>query len=123
MLKKTIKYVDYDGNTRNETFYFNLSQAEIAQLEMSVEGGLVKKIEAIAEAQDGPKIMDMFTEIIAMSYGEKSADGKRFVKSQELTKAFMETEAYSMLFMELITNAEAAAAFINGIVPAPPSSN
>lgn len=117
MLKKTIKYRDYDGNEREETFYFNLSKAEVAEMELSVDGGLVKQIEKIVEEQDGKRIIEMFKDIILKSYGEKSPDGKRFVKNQELKDSFSQTEAYSELFMELATDAEAAAAFINGIVP------
>jgi len=119
MLKKTIKYTDYDGNEREETFYFNLSKAEVAELELSVEGGLVKQIEKIVEEQDGRRIIEMFKDIILKSYGEKSPDGKRFVKSKELREAFSQTEAYSELFMELATDANAAAAFVNGITPQP----
>lgn len=123
MLKKTIKYTDYDGNEREETFYFNLSKAEVAEMELSVDGGLVKQIEKIVEEQDGKGIIEMFKDIILRSYGEKSPDGKRFIKSKELRDAFSQTEAYSELFMELATDAEAAAAFVNGIVPQQPIAN
>jgi len=119
MLKKTIKYVDYDGTPREETFHFNLSKAEVAEMELSVDGGLVKQIEKIVEEQNGKRIIELFKDIILRSYGEKSADGKRFVKNQELRDAFSQTEAYSELFMELASDAEAAASFINGIVPVP----
>lgn len=117
MLKKTVVYVDYDGNERTETFYFNLTKAEVAEMELSVDGGLVKQIEKIVAEQDGKRIIEIFKDVILRSYGEKSPDGKRFMKSQELRDAFSQTEAYSEVFMELATNAEAAAAFINGIVP------
>lgn len=117
MLKKEIKYVDYDGNDRTETFHFNLTKAEIAEMELSVEGGLVKQIEKIVAEQDSKRIIELFKDIILKSYGEKSPDGKRFIKSQELSNAFSQTEAYSELFMELATNPETAAAFVNGIVP------
>lgn len=118
MLKKNIKYVDYDGNEREETFHFNLSKAEVAEMELSVAGGLVKQIETIVAEQDGARIIALFKEIILRAYGEKSPDGRRFVKSPELSEGFSQTEAYSILFMELATDADAAAAFINGIVPA-----
>lgn len=117
MLKKVITYVDYDGKERTETFYFNLSKAEIAEMEMSTEGGLVKQIQNIIDAQDGKRIIEIFKQIVLNSYGEKSPDGKRFIKSQELREAFSQTEAYSNLFIELATNAEEATAFVNGIVP------
>lgn len=117
MLKKTITYVDYDGNERTEDFYFNLSKAEIAEMELSAEGGLTKLIERIVAAQDGKKIVEIFKDLILRAYGEKSPDGKRFIKSPELRDAFAQTEAYSELFMELATNADASTAFVNGIIP------
>lgn len=117
MLKKTIKYTDFDGNERTEDFYFNLTKAEVTELEMSTEGGLVKMLEKIVAAQDSKRIIEIFKDLILRAYGEKSPDGKRFIKNQELRDAFSQTEAYSELFMELATNAEASAAFVNGIVP------
>lgn len=121
MLKKTIKYVDFDGNERTEDFYFNLTKAEVTEMELSTEGGLVKMLERIVAAQDSKRIIEIFKELILKAYGEKSPDGKRFIKNQELRDAFSQTEAYSELFMELATNAEASAAFVNGIVPATPN--
>nr|DAF14165.1 MAG TPA: hypothetical protein [Caudoviricetes sp.] len=118
MLKKTITYMDYNGSERTEDFYFNLSKAEAMEMEMSTTGGLTETIRRIVSANDTPAIIKIFKEIILKAYGEKSPDGKRFVKSEELSKAFSETEAYSQLFMELATDADAAAKFVNGIVPA-----
>ncbi len=117
MLKKTMTYVDYDGNERTEDFYFNLTKAEIMEMDLSASGGLDKLITKIVAEQDGAKIVEIFKKIILGAYGEKSLDGKRFVKSPELSEAFSQTEAYSDLFMELATNAEKAAEFINGIIP------
>lgn len=117
MLKKTITYTDYDGNERTESFYFNLSKAEITEMELSESGGLIKIIEKIVEESNTPKIIELFKTVILKAYGEKSNDGKHFVKSEELSKAFSHTEAYSELFMEIATDHEAATAFINGIVP------
>lgn len=117
MLKKTIAYTDYDGVERKEDFYFNLTQAELMEMEMGTPGGMQKMLEQIVKAQDSKRIIDVFKDIILRSYGEKSLDGKRFVKSKELAEAFAQTEAYSELFMELATNDEAASAFINGIIP------
>jgi hypothetical protein len=118
MLKKTITYVDFDGNERTEDFYFNLSKAEIMEMELGVSGGMTQMIKKIVAAQDGERIIKIFKEIILKAYGEKSPDGKRFIKSEELSTAFSQTEAYSQLFMELATNADAAAKFVNGIIPA-----
>ena len=117
MLKKTITYTDYDGNERKEDFYFNLTKAEVAEMEMSTDGGLTKNIERIVAAKDNKQIIEVFKNVIIASYGEKSPDGRRFIKSKELSDAFTQTEAYSELFMELATQTEAATAFMNGIIP------
>lgn len=118
MLKKTVTYVDYNGVERTEDFYFNLSKAEVAEMEMSVEGGYSKMLEEIVKSNDNVRIVELFKRILLQSYGEKSADGKRFVKSKELSEAFSQTEAYSEIFMELALDEKAAADFINGIMPA-----
>ena len=117
MLKKTIKYTDYDGNEREEDFYFNLSRAEVTEMELSKEGGMSEYIKKISAAQNAPELIKLFKEIITKSYGEKSLDGKRFIKNKELTEAFIQTEAYSELFVELASNADEAVKFINGIMP------
>ena len=117
MLKKTITYTDYNGNERTEDFFFNLSKAEVVEMELGVSGGLTQMVQRIVAAQDGTQIIKTFKEIVLKAYGEISPDGKRFVKSDELSTAFSQTEAYSNLFMELATNHDAAAAFINAIVP------
>jgi len=117
MLKKKITYEDYDGNTRTEDFYFNLNKAELTEMEMSHNGGLVKTIESIIAAEDTKRVIEIFKDLILKAYGEKSVDGKRFKKSQEISDSFAQTEAYSVLFMELATNADSAAAFVNGITP------
>ena len=117
MLKKTITYTDYNGSERTEDFYFNLTKAEIMEMEMSTTGGLTEMINRIVAAQDAPAIINVFKKLILKAYGEKSPDGKRFIKSDEISTAFSQTEAYSQLFMELATDADAAAKFVNGIVP------
>lgn len=117
MLKKTITYTDYNGVERKEDFYFNLTKAEIMEMEMSISGGLTEMINRIVAAQDAPAIVKIFKELVLKAYGIKSPDGKRFIKSDELATEFAQTEAYSQLFMELATDADAASAFVNGIVP------
>lgn len=117
MLKKTITYTDYNGVERKEDFYFNLTKAEIMEMEMSTSGGLTEMINRIVAAQDAPAIIKIFKELVLKAYGVKSPDGKRFIKSDELATEFAQTEAYSQLFMELATDADAASAFVNGIVP------
>lgn len=123
MLKKTITYSDYNGTERTQDFYFNLSKAEILEMEMGTSGGLAEMIQRIVAAQDAPAIIKLFKDLILKAYGEKSADGKRFIKSEELSTAFSQTEAYSILFMELATDADAAAKFVNGIIPADMAKN
>src|SRR5574344_1743778 len=117
MLKKTITYSDYNGNERTEDFYFNLTKAEVTEMEMSTAGGLAEMIEKIIAAQDAPSIIKIFKDLVLRAYGEKSSDGKRFMKSDELSTAFSQTEAYSQLFIELATNADSAAKFVNVIIP------
>ncbi len=121
MLKKTIKYTDYNGVERNEDFYFNLSKAEIMDMQLGKTGGLADFISTLVKTQNVPEIIRIFKEIILKAYGEKSADGKRFMKvdndGQPLSLGFSETEAFSDLYMELATDSKAAAEFINGIVP------
>lgn len=117
MLKKAITYTDYNGVERKEDFYFNLSKAEVMEMELGTEGGLSDMIQKIVAAQDIPSIAKIFKDLILKAYGEKSADGKRFIKNPELSEAFSQTEAYSELFMGLATNPEEAAAFVNGIMP------
>lgn len=117
MLSKKIKYLDFNGNEREEEFLFNLTQAEVMEMELSETGGLAESIKKVIAAQDAPKIIKIFKELILKAYGEKSADGKMFVKSEELSRNFSYTNAYSKLFMELATDDQAAAAFVNGIVP------
>ena len=121
MLKKNIKYTDYNGVERNEDFYFNLTKAEIMEMQMGTAGGLADMITKIVQTQDTPKIIEIFKDIILKAYGEKSDDGKRFMKKDangnKLADAFAETEAFSNLFMELATDDKAAALFINGIIP------
>ena len=117
MLKKNIKYTDYNGVERNEDFYFNLSKAEVTEMELTTAGGFAEMINKVVATQDVPSIIKIFKELILKAYGEKSPDGKRFIKSEELSREFSQTEAYSNLFMELATDAEKAAEFVNGITP------
>lgn len=118
MFKKTITYTDYNGNQRTENFYFGLNRAELMDMELTTVGGMRQLLELIIAKQDIPKIIDTFKKLIRASYGEKSPDGRRFIKSEELTEAFVQTEAYTELYLEMLQDADKAAAFINGIMPA-----
>lgn len=117
MIKKTIAYTDYNGNQRKEDFWFNLTKAEVARMEMSTEGGMAEMINRIVAAQDVPSLISVFEEMIQKSYGVKTPDGRGFIKRKEDLESFMSTEAYSELFIELVTDADAAAKFLNGIIP------
>lgn len=121
MLKKTFEFEDYNGVKRKEDHYFNLSKAEIMEMELGTTGGLAEMIQRVVDAQDTPSIVKIFKDLILKAYGIKSPDGRKFIKIDEsghrVADDFAQTEAYSMLFMELATDADAASAFINGIVP------
>jgi len=117
MLKKTITYVDFDDEERTETFYFNLTKAELAEMELSLDGGFKKWVEQIVETKDNKQLIAIFKDVILKSYGEKSLDGKHFTKNDQIREAFTCTQAYSELFMELSSNTEAATIFMNGILP------
>lgn len=117
MLKKTITYTDFNGDEVSEDFFFHLSKAELVELELSYKGGLQEAIKRIVAAEDGKAIIGEFKKIILGAYGERSADGRRFIKNQTLRDEFESTEAYSTLFMELVTDADKAAEFVRGIIP------
>ena len=117
MYAKKVTYTDYNGVERTEEFYFNLTKAELTMMNLSEVGGLKAKMEKMIEKQDAPLIMATFEDILTRSYGEKSADGRRFIKSPEITEGFKQTEAYSEIFMELCTDPDAASEFMAGIIP------
>jgi hypothetical protein len=117
MIEKKITYVDYNGTERTETHYFNLSKAEILDMELFTEGGFVNLLERLVEEQNQIELVKLFKELVLKSYGVKSDDGRRFIKSEEQTKAFTETEAFSELYLTLAQDAEAASEFAIGIMP------
>jgi len=119
MIKETITYEDFNGNQRTEDFYFNLTKAEITEMQLSTTGGFDEMVKKIIAAQDTPALIDIFKKLVLKAYGEKSDDGKRFMKKGgALAEEFAETNAYSELFMKLATDSDAAIRFINGVVPA-----
>lgn len=117
MLAKKITYTDFDGNERTETFYFNLTRGEIAEMELKHPGGYLDYIERIIDAKDQKELTECFTRLILDSYGEKTEDGRHFKKSAEISELFHTSEPYSELLMEILTDTEAASAFVNGIMP------
>ena len=119
MLKKVIKYVDFDGNEREEPFYFNLTRAECIELDLDVKGGMQQALKEISEEGNPKFILEYFKKLVLKAYGEKSDDGRRFYKSEEISASFAATEAYSELLMELATDADAASEFVNMTIPHP----
>lgn len=117
MYVQKIKYMDYNGMERNETFYFNFTKAEVVEMEYSVSGGLTAVLNQISETKDFPKLIAIFKDLILKAYGEKSPDGRRFIKSKELSDEFSQTEAYSELYIKLASDTDAALEFIRGIMP------
>lgn len=117
MITKEITFTDYNGQERNEKYQFNFTKAELTDMELSVNGGLSAMMERIKETDDRPELMRIFKDLILKAYGVKSADGKRFIKSEELRTEFSQTEAYSELYMELVTNTDSAISFFNGLIP------
>lgn len=117
MLKKTIKYTDYNGNEREEDFYFNITKAELAMMEASRLGGFQAYLEKIMQTQDTVALMETFRDLIRLAYGEKSDDGRRFIKSDELSSGFEQTEAYSNLIMEFLQEPNVVSDFFKGVLP------
>jgi len=117
MLKETRKYIDFDGNERTEDFYFNFTKAELIEMNLFEAGGMAKMIERIINANDPGEIMRVFKELILRSYGEKSPDGRTFMKSPEISARFAATPVYSDMFMEFSQDADKAVAFVKGLVP------
>ena len=118
MIKKTVTYTDYNGVERKEDFYFNLTKAEVMKLQLGTVGGLSAMLQKIIDTNDVPTLMNIFEDLVLKAYGVKSDDGRRFIKNDEVRAAFAETEAYSQIYMELAFDANAAAEFVNGIIPA-----
>lgn len=119
MIKKTISYEDFDGNTRTQDYWFHLSEREIAKLELETPGGFKKKVDDILNAKSQIELIRLFENLIKMSYGVKSADGVHFIKNDEVWEEFASTNAYNNLYMELVTNTDKAVEFFNGIIPKP----
>lgn len=117
MLKKSITFEDFNGNEVTEDHYFHLSKADLVEMEVSQKGGLAKRIEKMMAEEDAKGIMETFKDLILRAYGQKSEDGRRFIKSPALEDAFLQSPAYDALFMELVTSGEAAAHFVNSVIP------
>lgn len=117
MFKKTVTYTDFNDVERTEDFFFNLTKAEVLEMQLGTAGGFSEMIQRVIDAKDTPQLIKIFKDLVLKAYGEKSPDGKRFVKSPEIAEAFSQTNAYSEIFMELATNDKEASAFVEGITP------
>ena len=117
MLKKTVTYTDYNGIERTEAFYFHYNEAEILDMEMSTEGGFAERIQKIIDAKDQVSLMQVIKKFVIDAYGVKSEDGKRFIKNDDVRTEFLESPAYSQIWMELVMDDEIAADFINNVIP------
>ena len=118
MIKKTVTYKDLNGNARTESFYFHFYESEILEMEMSVEGGFAERIQRIIDAKDQPSLIREIKKFVLNAYGVKSDDGKRFIKNDDVKDAFVQSPAYSKIFMELVMDDKVASEFVNGVVPA-----
>lgn len=123
MFTKTITYTDYNGVERTENYYFNLSKAEVVEMEYGRSGGLTQFLKNILAQKNEPEIMAFVKKLILSSYGIKSPDGRRFMKSKEISEEFAQTEAYSNLLMELLSSASASVDFVKAILPPMPNSD
>lgn len=117
MYELPIKYTDYNGIDREEIFMFNMTEAEIQEMNLSVNGGMAALMVQIANTRDTATLVKIFKDMILKAYGQKSTDGKRFIKTPELRDAFEQCPAYSELFMQLSTDNVAAAKFLKSILP------
>ena len=116
MFKTEIEYIDYNGNKRKDTLYFNLSKAEMMEMELSTTAGVEEKLRMLIATKDNATIVKTFKDLVLKSYGIKSEDGTRFIKNAVLREEFEQSEAYSEMFMKLISDNEFQAKFINGII-------
>lgn len=117
MFVHTIDYTDFNGNPKSKTLYFNLTKAELTELEMSEKDGFAEYFQRLADEKDNKKILEIFKNIVKMAYGRKSPDGERFIKNEEEYVAFTETEAYSEFLMKMFTDPEFGAEFVYGAIP------
>ena len=118
MIKKTVTFTDFDGNKRTEDFYFHLTEQELTEWELSVDGGLSGVLTRIVNSQDTKTLIGIFKDLLIKSYGVKTPDGRGFVKNEEVLNNFTCTQAFSDIYMELATDDKAAAEFVNGVMPA-----
>lgn len=118
MHKEPITYIDYNGTERTEEFYFNLTEQELIDMQLTTAGGYAETVKAIIDAKDQPALIAIFKELLHKAYGKKTPDGRRFDKSKEILDDFIHCPAYSKLYMRLVTDDKFAAKFISGLIPA-----
>ena len=117
MLRKEVEYKDFDGNDRKDVLWFLLNEVEITEMDLETSGGLVKYMESIIDTNDVNQLITIFKDLLIRSYGERSMDGKHFYKDDKIRNEFVSSAAYPVLYMEMVSDADKAVEFINGIVP------
>ena len=117
MLRKEVEYKDFDGNDRKDVLWFHLNEVEITEMDLETSGGLVKYMESIIDTKDVNRLITIFKDLLIRSYGERSMDGKHFYKDDKIRNEFVSSAAYPVLYMEMVSDADKAVEFINGIVP------
>lgn len=117
MLRKEVEYKDFDGNDRKDILWFHLNEVEITEMDLETSGGIVKYMESIIDTKDVNRLITIFKDLLIRSYGERSMDGKHFYKDDKIRNEFVSSAAYPVLYMEMVSDANKAVEFINGIVP------
>ena len=115
MIKQTVTYTDYDGEKVTEHLWFNLNKAELMELDKKYGGKLSNYLRRWSEKDDRTKLGVFFKDFILRSYGVKSEDGKRFVKSEEAARDFYQSIAFDTLFDIVLGDADKAKAFVDGV--------
>jgi hypothetical protein len=120
MFRHTVKYTDFNDKAREETFEFNLTKEEIMSMELGVDGGFSELLKRMSELQNIPKLLEYFKQFVLKAYGERSGDGRSFIKvrdGKKLAEDFVQTAAFSEMFIDLFSDSKKAAKFMNGLVP------
>lgn len=117
MFVKKITFTNYLGIEKTKECHFQLTKTELGEIAFSMKGGFIANIQRMMDDLDEPELLKNFKKIIFMSYGEISPDGDRFMKSEEISRAFSETPAYDILMQELQSNEEMFSEFMHNIIP------
>ena len=114
---KEVTYTDYFGNQRTEKCHFQLSESELTELAYSVKGGFIAAMTRMIDDRNEPELVENYKKLLLLAYGEISPDGRRFMKSEELSREFSQTPMYDKIFMELTTSETALSDFVRNVIP------